>query len=550
MFARASLGLGFLAAAAVAGPNPRADSSAPEAFYTVTAEIALARGEPRVAALQYGAAARRDPALLPRYAQVALEGLQPSLAASAAAQWLRYQPDSMEAHHTAAAAALSLDKVAEAFDTLGFVLADPAGREAEFAQLEAELRNGDNVFGARRLADRLAAAYPASPGALRLQGFSALRADDPAAAVHSFEAALARQDTPGESRRELGEALVRARVLAGETAPLQELEAKAAQGSPADRLDYAVELIAAHRDEAARPQLTALLGSSDSRIAALRILGLLEFQEGHWEEAGGRFTELVAAGREVDDAFYYLGLVAERLDDPERALRLYSRVQKGEFVVPALLQAAVLLHAHGDAVDADRLYDQLAEDEPARAPEILAARARTYAEGGDAKRALATLNHGLLEYPDNVELHYARASRYDDMGNGAAALRELTIIARQRPQDPAAMNALGYTLADHSRQLSRARTLIERAYAAAPKNAAFRDSLGWVMYRQGQLAEALPLLSAAYLDERDGDIAAHLGEVLWRLGRTAEAERIWTEASQSEPDNPLIKATRLRLHAQ
>jgi predicted Zn-dependent protease len=219
-------------------------------------------------------------------------------------------------------------------------------------------------------------------------------------------------------------------------------------------------------------------------------------------------------------------------------------------VVSALLQAATLLHTHGDAADAERLYDQLAEDEPERAPEILAARARMYAEGGDPTRALATLDHGLVEYPDSVELRYARASRYDDMGNGAAALRELNAIARQRPQDPAAMNALGYTLADHSRELPRARALIERAYAAAPKNAAFRDSLGWVLYRQGHAAEALALLSAAYADEHDGDIAAHLGEVLWRLGKTAEAERIWTGASRSEPDNALIKATRLRLHVQ
>jgi tetratricopeptide (TPR) repeat protein len=544
------MGLGILAASTCAGANPRADSSAPQTFYTVTAEIALARGEPRIAALQYAAAARHDPALLPRAAQVALEGLQPSLAASAAGLWLRHEPHSAAAHRAAAAAALALDQVTQAVEQYRFVLAPEPEREAEFGRLEAEMRSGDNAFGARRLADLLAAAYPQSPAALRLEGFAALRADDPAAAAHSFEAALARPDIPAESRLELTEALVRARVLAGDLAPLDELEAKATQGGPAARLDYALELIAAHRDEAARPQLTALLGSAESRSAALRILGLLEFQAGHWDQAGARFTELVAAGRDVDDAFYYLGLVAEKHDDPERALRLYSRVQKGEFVVSALLQAAALLHAHGAAADADRLYDQLAQDEPERAPEILAARARVYAADGDASRALATLDHGLAEYPDSVELRYARASRYEDLGRSAAALRELDAIARQRPQDPAALNALGYTLADHSRQLPRARALIERAYVAAPKNAAFRDSMGWVMYRQGLLAEALPLLSSAYADEHDGDIAAHLGEVLWRLGKTADAERIWSQAIEADPANQLIKSTRLRLHVQ
>ena len=63
--------------------------------------------------------------------------------------------------------------------------------DAEFADLEAELGLVDNVFGARQLADRLAVSFPSSGAALRLQGFAAMRADDPAAAVRSFSAALA-----------------------------------------------------------------------------------------------------------------------------------------------------------------------------------------------------------------------------------------------------------------------------------------------------------------------------------------------------------------------
>jgi Tfp pilus assembly protein PilF len=98
--------------------------------------------------------------------------------------------------------------------------------------------------------------------------------------------------------------------------------------------------------------------------------------------------------------------------------------------------------------------------------------------------------------------------------------------------------------------LSRARSLIEHAYAAAPKSAAIRDSLGWVLYRQGRTAQALPLLSEAFADEPGGDIGAHLGEVLWQLDQRAEAERIWTEARRIDADNRLVQSTRARLHEQ
>src|SRR6202011_6096917 len=90
ILARASIGLGLAASAACAGMAKKSDDTAgPQAFYTVTAEIALARHEPRVAALQYAAAAEHetDLGLLERAAQVAADALQPSLAEKIAARW-------------------------------------------------------------------------------------------------------------------------------------------------------------------------------------------------------------------------------------------------------------------------------------------------------------------------------------------------------------------------------------------------------------------------------------------------------------------------------
>jgi len=69
-----------------------------------------------------------------------------------------------------------------------------------------------------------------------------------------------------------------------------------------------------------------------------------------------------------------------------------------------------------------------------------------------------------------------------------------------------------------------------------------------VLFREGRGAEAEPFLQAAYADDRGGDIAAHLGEVLWQLGKQAEAEHVWTAALAADRDNRLLKATRQRLH--
>ena len=552
-------------------------------FYTVTGEIALNRKEPRVAALQYAAAATSgsDPSLLARASEVTAQSLQPSLTAAVAARWIQVQPTSLEAHRAAAQAALALDRIAEAAEQYRIVLStSPRGTEVEFADLEVEFGQTDNVFGARQAADRLAAAFPKSRGAARLQGFAAMRADDPGAAVRSFAAALemeapppaaakdsgaapdnappgaappaeAAPDAVADARRELILAYWRARILSGDTpVPLAEsLALVESDPSPSNVLDHAMLLLAAQKNDAAVTELDTLASQPDTAAVALRLLGLVDFQEGRLDKATQRFTELLTTGKFVDDSFYYLGLIAERLGDVPRAMRFYGRVQNGDNAVAALLRASNLLESHGESPAAQELLDHLIEDEPARAPEVLAARAKIYSDAGNAKRAIEVLDQGRQQYPDNVDIRYAVASTYEDQGQVKLALRELKGVLKSRPDDPAAMNAYGYTLADHNEQLSRARTLIERAYAEAPRNAAILDSLGWVLYRQGHTGEALPYLKTAYADDRGADIAAHLGEVLWQLDRRDEAEKVWAEAAKNDSDNKLLNATRLRLHA-
>jgi tetratricopeptide (TPR) repeat protein len=554
--ARASLGLGLLALSACAGMGSKSESAAPQSFYTVTGEIALARQEPRVAALQYASAAAHetDPAILQRAADVTAETLQPSLMAGVAARWLYVNPRSLDAQRAAARAALALYKVDEAAVHYRVLLLNsPDGQDAEFADLETDLGTEENVFGAHQLADRLVSYFPTSPSALRIQGLAALRADDPAAAVLSLTSAL-QIDTKDSAenqaaRQDLGQTLLRARIMAGDVdEPLHSaLSRLQADESPTNRFNYVALLMTAQQLPEAIGQLEILARNPDSSAVAVRLLGLLEFQQGHFDAASARFRELVKMGKFGDDAFYYLALIADRNGDAERALRFYSQVQSGENVVPALLRAAALLHTHGAPSAADELLDRLIEDEPLRAPEILTARARMYAQSSDLSRAFAVLEKGSTEYPDSVELHYATASVYEEQGQVSAALRELSLVLKSRPNDPTAMNALGFTRADHEKQLARTRKLIERAHAAAPKNAAILDSLGWVMFRQGRAVDALPYLNAAYAEDHDGDIAAHLGEVLWQTGRQDEAQRIWSEASALDADNHLLKSTRHRL---
>ena len=115
--ATACLALGFLVCGACVGPpvSPVPIEKA-EVFDTVTGEIALARGEPRTAALQYTAAVQgaTDLSLIAHASDVTSVCLQPSLTAAIAVRWLTLDPKSLEAHRAAAQAALALGRIAAA----------------------------------------------------------------------------------------------------------------------------------------------------------------------------------------------------------------------------------------------------------------------------------------------------------------------------------------------------------------------------------------------------------------------------------------------------
>ena len=72
--------------------------------------------------------------------------------------------------------------------------------------------------------------------------------------------------------------------------------------------------------------------------------------------------------------------------------------------------------------------------------------------------------------------------------------------------------------------------------------------MGWVLFKQGQPQAALPYLQRAHTKLPEADIAAHLGEVLWTLGRKNEAIVIWQAAQRKGGDKPILQETLQRLN--
>jgi tetratricopeptide (TPR) repeat protein len=112
------------------------------------------------------------------------------------------------------------------------------------------------------------------------------------------------------------------------------------------------------------------------------------------------------------------------------------------------------------------------------------------------------------------------------------------------PEDIGAQNDLGYLWADAGKHLELALRMIRTAVESDPKNIAYRDSLGWVLFRLGNYPEAVAELKAAAASaqkEPDATILDHLAEALLKSGDAAGAKENWNRAAEtfdklSEPD--------------
>jgi tetratricopeptide (TPR) repeat protein len=323
---------------------------------------------------------------------------------------------------------------------------------------------------------------------------------------------------------------------------------RAIASGPKQHLALAEALLLLGRDAEAEKELLARRTDAQVGATARRRLALLAYTQGNFALAKQRMRELLKEPESIALAVYYLSAIAARDGEYGAAVRGYSSLGGTDFEVLARQRLAELLYHNGDRDSALQVLVVPAGASIVQQLEAELSIAELLAHEGAPSEAATRIEAALHHFPGHPELTYQRAVLQEQAGHSEVALAQLEALHKDRPEDSGVTNALGYTLADHKHDLTRAEQLIRAALQSAPDNPAVLDSLGWVLYRQGQLQRALPLLERAFRLFHDGDIGAHWGEVLWAAGKHHEARGVWARALAADPDNALTLAS-VRNHA-
>ncbi len=148
----------------------------------------------------------------------------------------------------------------------------------------------------------------------------------------------------------------------------------------------------------------------------------------------------------------------------------------------------------------------------------------------------------------NWSLYFSLGISYERVGKWQIAEKNLLKALQLRPNHPSILNYLGYSWVEQGLQLDRAQRMIRRAVKQRPRDGYIIDSLGWALYRSGNIQGAVKQLERAVLIRpEDPTINDHLGDIYWSIGRKNEARFQWNRALILEPEKDQIPVIKRKL---
>ena len=520
-------------------------------YQLMIAELAVNSGQTDIAVDNYLALAmsQDDPKIAERAVRIAVFGQNLDAARQAAQRWIELEPDKLEAQQIIAAIFIRLDDAEQAYQYLSQVIdAQPVINDEIFMTLLAVLSREKNIDTVLTVSKRIADNYSGYAYAHYLHGSLASRGDRPEESLNYLDNALHIKDIPDAYA-------IRAKMLIKlgnrEEAVVSLKSAVMSQPNNKQlRLAYARLLVDVKEYEKARVEFEKLHLLAPNDPDLLYTLGLLSLESQRFDAAEDYLSKLLKTGNRKGEAQYYLGRIYESRNQYQQAIDWYDQVRTGEYRFDAQIRSANLLAKQGKIDAAIDLLKTMADSSQSKATLV-----RIYLAKGEilksAKRfedAIAIYNQALLIIPGNTDLLYARGLTGESIGNLQMLEADMRSILETEPDNAHALNALGFTLADHNDRLDEAYQYLQKAIEILPDDPAIIDSFGWVNYRLGNYDEAIRLLKKALSQFEDGEIAAHLGEVLWVTGKQQEALEVWHRALEKTPDDPYLLETLKRFN--
>ena len=248
-----------------------------------------------------------------------------------------------------------------------------------------------------------------------------------------------------------------------------------------------------------------------------------------------------------DQINMYLARIYAQRQNIDKVINLVEKISTGPLFVDSRIFAAQAIRVEKGIDQAVEYLDQYKSLDRQEKLKFLQLKTSFWYNDNQYQKAINLMLSEEEKYSDSAEFYFDFGLLYEKNKDFDSMEANLKKAISLKPDYAIAYNALGYSYADRNVKLDDAKKYIEIALSIEPQNHYILDSMGWVHFRLGNYDIAYEFITKAYAIQEDPEIAAHLGEVLWKQGKENEAISVWQGSLERFPENSILIETKNRL---
>jgi len=303
--------------------------------------------------------------------------------------------------------------------------------------------------------------------------------------------------------------------------------------------------------KAAEELINKILDVDPENFELIYQIGALCYNAGSYNLSEKYFSYLLSKDLASSDVNFFLGLIDHNNGNFDEAIRHFERVKDGDRKFEAQIRKSSSIRKSSNINNAIQYLDKLMDEYKSDSLKIniLLTEISLYNEEKQFFNIIDLVDKSIKRYPNNLRLIYSRAMAYESLKKINEMEEDLKYILSIDSKNSNTLNALGYSLTIHTERYDEAEKYIRKALEYDPGNAAILDSLGWVLYKKGDIKNALHYIELAYNKDQDPEIVEHFCEILIKSGFLKRSKEVMKIEIEKNPDNTDLLNKLTTLHA-
>ena len=254
-----------------------------------------------------------------------------------------------------------------------------------------------------------------------------------------------------------------------------------------------------------------------------------------YKKALADLQSLIPQSPQADRIRFYIGAIYEETDQKDKAVKEFLQIPiTSSYYTEARIYAAYLENNQGNVQNAVQILEESIAKKPST-PKFFVVYASLLNEMKQHDKAIKSLRKAIKNFPRHQQLHFILGSLYDKIGKKEKTIETMKYVLSLNPQHVEALNYLAYTYAEMNRQLDEAEEMARQALSLKPNDGYIQDTLGWIMFKRGDIKASIKLLESAHkINSEEGIIAEHLGDAYHKDNSPEKALEMYRKAYEVE----------------